>query len=433
MAESATPTVTVDKKHWYLATIAGMASYLDAGVIVSVGLSLAIWKGEYGLSAGTIGIISAALTLSIAAGSLVGGRIADIFGRRRVFNIDLLMYVLGVALIAASANQLMIIIGVIVAGLAAGADLPTSIAVVSGIAPPEARGRLVAFTQVMWGAGIAAVTALGFVVSTLGLLGSRILFLHLVVLGILTWVVRVFSSLVNDLEEEALANAPDADDLKGPALPLRALFGNRQFVITMALTSAFYVGWGLMANTWGQFKAFFLTTVSGATQSSATAWLFIATLSGLVTGMVFVRIADTRWRKPLFYVGAVGQIAAMVLGAVTGGEVFWVMIIVLLTFNLMYPFAGEAIYKVWTQEGFPANARASAQGFTSAIARFIFAGFAVITPTIIADSPSGLLWILAGCATFAAIVGSYLIGRDRTGSGDNGSGKSTAPQAITSA
>lgn len=430
MAEAATSTGLVGKKHWFLATIAGMASYLDAGVIVSVGLSLAIWKGEYGLTAGTIGIISAALTLSIAVGSLIGGRLADMFGRRRVFNIDLLIYVLGVVLIATSTNQTMIIAGVIVAGLAAGADLPTSIAVVAGMAPPDARGRLVAFTQVMWGAGIAAVTALGFVVSTMGMLGVRLLFLHLIVLGALTWAIRVFSPILHDLEEQALQTSTDADALQGPALPLRALFGNKKFVAAMALTAGFYVAWGLMANTWGQFKAFFLTTVSGATQSSATAWLFIATLSGLATGMVFVRIADTRWRRPLFYVGAVGQIAAMVLGAVTGGEVFWVMIVVLLTFNLMYPFAGEALYKVWTQESFPANARATAQGFTNAVARFIFAGFAVVTPTIIAGSPSGLLWILAGCATVAAIVGSYILGGDSTSTKATEPQNSSGPQAM---
>lgn len=409
MTESPTWTTQVGTRHWHLTTVAGMASYLDAGVIVSVGLSLAIWSRELGLSAGSLGIISAELTLSIAVGSLIGGRLADVFGRRRVFNLDLLIYVLGVTLIAASVNEAMLLTGVVIAGLAAGADLPTSIAVVAEIAPPHARGRLVAFTQVMWGAGIAAVTALGFAVSTMGLLGVRLLFLHLAVLGASTWAVRVFSPLLRELETQAVQRPPETNTPSGPALPLRALFGSTQFVAAMAMTTGFYVAWGLMANTWGQFKTFFLTTVSGATQSSATAWSFVAILSSLAMGMIFVRIVDTRWRNPLFYVGAAGQIAAMVLGAVTRGETFWAMILVLAVVNLTYPFAGEAIYKVWTQERFPANARATAQGFTTAFARFIFAGFAVVTPTIIASSPSGLLWILAGCATVSALIGSLAV------------------------
>ncbi|RJO73728.1 MFS transporter [Nocardia panacis] len=400
------------KKLWYLATVAGMASYLDAGVIVSVGLSLSLWRREFGLTAGTIGMISAALTFSIAVGSLFGGRLADMFGRRRMFTLDLLVYVVGVALIAAAVNPSMIVVGVVIAGLAAGADLPTSVAVVAELAPAEVRGRLVAFTQVMWGIGIAVVTALGFVVSKMGISGARLLFVHLAVLGAMTWAVRTFSTLMQQLEDQAHARADDAAQAGGPALPLRELFGRREFRTALILTACFYVAWGLMANTWGQFKAYFLTTVSGATQSSATAWLFIATVVGVLAGVVFAGIADGPWRRPLFFLGAVGQIIAMLLGALTGGETFWIMVLVLFGFNLGYPFAGEAIYKVWTQESFPVNARATAQGFTNAVARFVFAGFAAITPQIMDDSPSLLLWILVGCATGALLLGSLLIRRD---------------------
>src|SRR5690606_15514126 len=64
-------------RYWKLATLSGMASYLDSGIIVSVGVSLAIWGEHFDMSVWMLGSISAVLTACIAVGSLVGGRLAD--------------------------------------------------------------------------------------------------------------------------------------------------------------------------------------------------------------------------------------------------------------------------------------------------------------------------------------------------------------------
>jgi MFS transporter, SP family, inositol transporter len=396
----------IEARHWRLAVVAGMASYLDSGIIITIGLSLAIWKTELGLDAVTLGVISAVLTFGIALGALLGGRIADVFGRRRVFNLDILLYVVGVGLVLVAPAPASIIVGVAIAGLAAGADLPTSVAVVAELAPEGARGRLVAFTQVMWSIGIVVTTALGFAFSTMGLLGTRILLAHLAVLGLATWAVRVFSPSFRTLEESAAGGEAAA-----PALPLRSLLTNRSYRTAIALTGLFYVAWNLMANTLGQFKAFLLVTVSGTSQSVATGAGFAISILSIIGGILFVRIADTKLRRPLFYVGATVQILAMVIGAVTGGAVLGGMLALLVLYNLSYPFSGEALYKVWTQESFPVNARATVQGFTYSVSRFLCAGFAVVTPSVAESNPSALLWILVGCVTASALVGATLIGR----------------------
>lgn len=411
MPRSSTTASPIDRRLWRLAAVAGMASYLDAGILVTVGLSLTTWRNSFGIDPWTLGLISGALTFSIAVGALFGGRIADVFGRRRVFTIDILVYAIGVSLILFAQSPSLMIAGVVIGGLAAGADLPTSIAVVSEMAPDEARGRLVAFTQVMWSVGIVAVTALGFVVSGLGLAGIRILFAHLAVLALVTWAARAFSPTLRRLEEDALGAGTHYEP--APAMPLRTLFTSPRLLGTMALTGLFYIFWNLMANSLGQFKAFLLSTVAGASQTLVTGLALPTSLLSLVIGLVFVRIADTRLRRPLFYVGAVLQIVAMAVGALTGGSVLGAMIVLLVLFNLSYPFAGEALYKVWTQEGFPVNARATVQGFTYSVSRFLCAGFAVVTPAIATANPSALLWIMTGCAAASAVVGCFLIGRPK--------------------
>lgn len=402
-----TSTTTLDKRYWKLAIAGGMASYLDSAAIISVGISLAIWKTSFGLDPWAIGFISAALTLSIAVGALVGGRIADVFGRRLVFNIDLALYIVGVLIIIMARSETGLIAGVIVTGLAAGADLPTSIAVISERAPANGQGRLVAFTQVMWTIGILVATLLGFLVANLGLTGVTILFLHLIVVAVPTLLIRIFSKSFQELESET--KQKNSGEENETAIPLATILTSPIFMKGILLTAGFYIFYGLVANTFGQFKTYFLITVGGATQSTATGFSFAATLVGLACASIFARSADSKWRNHLFYFGAALLIISLSVAALSEGKILWLMLVVLILYNLSNPFAGEAIYKVWTQETFPVNARATVQGITYAIARFVFAAFALVTPAIIAWSPSGLFWMLVGLATVSAIIGNLII------------------------
>jgi inositol transporter-like SP family MFS transporter len=194
-------------------------------------------------------------------------------------------------------------------------------------------------------------------------------------------------------------------------MPLRELLTTKVFVVGMLVTALFYVFYGLVANTIGQFKTYFLVTVGEASQSTATGFSFVATLIGLACAILFTRLADSRWRNRLFVLGNVLLIAGLVLTAVTGGTNLPLMFLFLVMYNLSNPFCGEAVYKVWTQESFPVNVRATAQGVTYAIARFIFAGFALVTPAVIAWSPSGLFWMLAVLAAVSGILGLLLMRR----------------------
>jgi inositol transporter-like SP family MFS transporter len=406
MAPTAQP---LSRTHWKLAVAGGMASYLDSGLIVSLGIALPIWSTSFQLDAWAIGIISAGLTFAIAVGALFGGRIADLFGRTRVFNIDVLLYLVGAVLILVAPSQAVLVTGVLIAGVAAGADLPTSIAVISERAPAGGQGRMVAFTQVMWTVGIVMATLLGFLFSGLGDLGARLLFAHLAIAALVTWLVRVFSPAFARLEVQTLPSGSEER-----ALPLAGLLRDRRYLAAIGLTALFYIAYGVVANTIGQFKTYFLVEVGGATQTVATGFAFVATLIGLTCAVLFTRAADGPWRNRLFGIGAAGLVAGLLLIVFTGGTILPVVFMFLIVYNLSNPFCGEAVYKVWTQESFPSNVRATVQGITYAIARFVFAGVALVTPALIAWSPSGLFAILAGLAVTSALLGAVLIRMTRS-------------------
>ncbi|MGW1563757.1 MFS transporter [Streptomyces sp. NPDC002144] len=395
---------------WKVAALSGMASYLDAALIVSISVNLAIYRDSYHMGVWMAGAISAIVTICIAVGSLVGGRLADLFGRRRVYNLDILCYALGAILITLAPNDLVLLAGVLVAGLAAGADLPTSLAVVSDAAPAHARGRLVAFTQVMWMLGIVVVIFLGFVLSTTGMVGARLITGHLAVAAIVTWLLR---SRLKLGEQDAAPGADlrDAPLVAGEIAPkgvaLRNIW-NRAALLPMAATFVFYVTWGLGANTFGQFGTYVVVTVSGASQSLATGINLAFLPIGLLLTMAFVKVADTPWRDRLFHTAAVVQVAAFCIASATTGSLAGILVFFVL-YQLSSPLAGEANYKVWSQLTLPPDTRGTTQGLTYAVSRGVFAVAAFFTPALLDRSPAILLWSITICMAVAAFAGVFIV------------------------
>ncbi|WP_328975029.1 MFS transporter [Streptomyces canus] len=400
------PEPPIEKRLWKVATLSGMASYLDAALIVSIGVNLAIYRDAYDMGVWMAGAISAIVTICIAVGSLVGGRLADVFGRRRLYNLDILCYALGAIIITLAPDDITLLVGVLLAGLAAGADLPTSLAVVSDAAPDHARGRLIAFTQVMWMLGIIVVVFVGFALSDTGMLGARLITGHLAVAALVTWHLRSRLELATG-PDPAQDQVPMEQSAEQQGVALKNVW-TRAALVPMLATFAFYVTWGLGANTMGQFTTYLLVTVSGASQSVATGINLACLPIGLLLTLAFVRIADGPRRDRLFYVATVLQIAAFAIASLTVGAIVGFLVFYLL-YQLCYPFAGEANYKVWSQLTLPADTRGTTQGITYAVSRGVFAGVAFVTPALLDRSPSLLLWVITGCMALSAVAGLYIV------------------------
>ncbi|MFE6197669.1 MFS transporter [Streptomyces sp. NPDC057838] len=395
---------------WKAAALSGMASYLDAGLIVSISVNLAVYRDSYDMGVWMAGAISAVVTGCIAVGSLVGGRLADLFGRRRVYNWDIFCFAFGALVITVAPDDITLLIGVLVAGLAAGADLPTSLAVVSDAAPSWARGRLVAFTQVMWMLGITVAIFLGFVLSTTGMTGARLITGQLAVAALVTWALRSRLRLPGAHEPDG-AEPQDAPEGMAQDAPERVSLKNvwtRSALLPMTATFVFYVTWGLGANTFGQFGTYLLVTVSDASQSLATGINLAFIPIGVLLTLAFVRVADTPWRDRLFHVAAVVQILAFVIASLTAGALAGMLVFFVL-YQLSNPFAGEANYKVWSQLTLPAGTRGTTQGLTYALSRGVFAVAAFFTPALADHSPAVLLWTITACMTAAAFAGVFII------------------------
>ncbi|MFB6343748.1 MFS transporter [Saccharicrinis sp. FJH62] len=383
----------ISREQWKASALAGMASYLDAGSIVALGAGLSLFQSYMNLSNNAIGLLAAIgpNAVGCAVGAFIGGRLGDKLGRKRIYQIDLLVYAFGILLIAFALNPVMLFAGTFIIGVAVGADVPTSLAYVGEAAPDKARGKLLGFTQVAWSFGPVVVLWMAMFLAHLDILGIRIVFLHLFVVAIVTWYLR--RSLAESSRWKVAATTAKVN--------LRTLFSGSNLK-GLVYTAVIYLFWNLAAGTAGIFNPYIIKTLNAGSQamsvglSSAGFIIFI-----IVTLIVFMPHSDRNFktRRTIWAVGAIMQVVAY------GMLLFLpftipVIIANILMFSSGAALAGEAFYKVFSQELFPTIFRGTAQGLTFGISRTLLGVWSFFVPALanVGIEP------VAGLLTFFLII-----------------------------
>ena len=374
------------KKYMPLVGAAGIGSMLGSGIIIGLSATITVWQEGLGLSTGEVGILSGALTFAIAAGSLLAGNLTKLMGLIRAFNYMNILYAAGALICVLSGSFPMLLIGLILTGFASGADLPISLTVISHDAPDEKTSAgLVASTQVFWQIGVLGSYAMAFIVSAVeGAMGARIVFGILGGLAVIAFLRRTFSGKFKEFHREG-DRYRAAEGAKGASeVSFTSLFkgdSKSKYLSFFLCIIIFYVCWNLLANTFGQFQTYMLVKAD-ASQALATGCGIALNIAGLICGILFASAAGSKHRNKFFYVGIVIQAAAMI-GIALGGGALFMIVAMIACYNIGNQFAGESIYKVWTQESFPSEARASMQGFINGFSRLCCGLFALVTPYLV--------------------------------------------------
>lgn len=397
---------------WKTAILAGMASYLDAGALVTSGIAIGgYYAAPLQLGAGTIGSLLGLQTLAFAAGALLGGRLGDRFGRRKIFTLSLVLYAVGVLLLLVAAGPVLLYAGAVATGLAIGADLPVSLALADEEAPAGRKGTMVVFSGMLWLAGIVAVLALSSFMGVGGMLGGRILFAHLLVVAVVVLLLRL--TLRESAEWTAARRAADwhtraRSETVEPSR-IRDLFRAPTGYALLA-TGLYYAGWNLGANTLGQFGTFLWTALAKGEVAQFSQLTLVGLPVGFAAGLLFMRVVDKPSRQTWFAVGSGLIVLAWALPALLGPSKFTLVAVMLIS-GLGNSFAGEAVYKVWSQELFPTLLRATAQGVTMAFTRAVAGLAALGTPALALGHTRLLFGTLFGLALAAAVIGLIWVPR----------------------
>lgn len=403
--------VRIPKGVWKVATLAGMASYLDAGAIVTNGGALVLYKG-LGVTDQQISQLSAILTFMFAFGALFGGRLGDRFGRRKVFTVTMVGLCLGTAIMAAAPNVGLLYLGIPLLGFAIGADLPVSMAMISEEAPTGAKGKLVAFSHVLWMLAIATVMLLQVFVGDLGVTGGRIMWLHLTIVALVVLILR--STMPESAEwqrarERAMSHETSDQGNELEVVTLRQLF-SKPFVFPLIGLALFYGIVNLSANTGGQFSTLLYTEFAGLTVSQAGLVGLVGLGVGLVMSFGFMRIIDTKYRYVFFLVGGIIYTLAQALPLIFGVHA-WSLVGWSVLSAVGGMFAGEPMWKIWSQELFPTLLRSTSQGFTTFFTRILAALMALVTASLMAAGSAVLFAILTAAVAFTTLLGWFWLRR----------------------
>lgn len=399
-AEPAHGAERITAQQWKWSALAGMASYLDAGSIVALGAGMALFQKEFGLSDGMVGALAAIgpNAIGCALGAFLGGWLGDKLGRKRIYQYDLMVYALGILIVALSANVTMLFLGTFIVGVAVGADVPTSLALVGEFAPAKARGKLLGFTQVAWCLGPVIVLWLALALAPLEMLGIRIVLLHLLVVAIVTWAMR------QGLAESARWK----EAVKFGGKSLGELFSGRN-LRALVWTATIYLFWNLAAGTAGIFNPYIFKTLNVGTQAQSvglSSMWFVITM--LVTITVFMKFADRSHgiRRGLWGIGAVLQISAYALFLLMPFSVPVVVANIVL-FAVGCALAGEATYKVFSQELFPTMLRGTAQGVTFGVARTVLGFWSFFVPILASTGIKPVAGLLTLFLAISGVVGFF--------------------------
>ena len=406
-----------------------LTNYLDAGAIVAGASGLTLWQNYLGLSEVHLGWLNfiSANCLGAAIGAIIGGFLADKYGRKFIFTYNLLVYMTGVLLVMLATSFPMLFCGFLVTGISAGVGVPASWTYISESSEVNNRGRNICISQMSWGVGPMVILLLGMffapdgylfgwvkalahavggdalTTEALNVFSSRVVFFSLFVVAFIAW------NLQRGLQESAEFEANKAGGKRTGLLDnIKVLFTNRIAVKTVCFLATIYLTWNLVASVLGFFLPHIYETAGGITNEQAN-WIASTQWMACVVVTFFLSLVLDRISHRLVYiVGLLVAISAWVLIVTVGVNSRAVLWAFALLWGIQSGLSVQIFYALWGSELFPAKFRAGAQGLMFFVVRGLSAVWGVIFTLIYGQNGEG--FTIAAWCMIALLVISLIVG-----------------------
>jgi EmrB/QacA subfamily drug resistance transporter len=160
-----------DRRRWIALAIVMTAAFMDLVDVTIVNIAIPSIERDLGASFGAIQWITAGYALAFAAGLITGGRLGDIYGRKRLFLIGITGFTLASALCGFAANEEMLVASRLLQGSAAAMMVPQVLAIVHVTFPAHERGKVFGLFGAVVGLGAVSGPLLGALLTQWNLFG----------------------------------------------------------------------------------------------------------------------------------------------------------------------------------------------------------------------------------------------------------------------
>lgn len=369
------------------------------------------------------GLIGASVFAGMIVGTAISGPLTDRLGRKPVFIADMVLFIIaaGLCLFVSSPTELMILR--LLTGVAIGADMPASSAIIAEFSPRSRRGTLNAITQPYWLAGsfIGALVSL-LLYHVVGFSGWRWILASGLVPAVIVLVLRrsvpetprwlLSQGKVNEARavlQDTNGNSVIADQLATLKTNVSSRTSVRPLVHGEGLRRLVFVSlYWFFGNITGSTILIYTAVIVKdiVTPSTYTSLEFTAgfNLLYVLFGLVVSLFLIEKWgRRPM-------GIWPWFLAAILVGILAFVLhdraaVIVLFAIGTIMMFGAQTlVYFCWGVELFPTNVRGRALGISNAAGKVGSLVGVLLFPGIFAASPKDAMLILAVLMLIGSLI-----------------------------
>ncbi len=370
------------------AALGGLLFGYDTGVISGAEL---FFKNDFTLSTFALEVIVSGVLAGAAAGALAGGRLADLFGRRKLLIVTAIIFAVGAILCALAMSAVTLIVGRIIVGLGIGLSSGTVPVYISEVSPANARGWQVSLFQLAITVGILLAYVVDYAFA--GIEGWRWMFGLAVIpaaifaLGMLylpesprwlamrgnresarTVLMRIRGAADVEAEMEEVEGTIEKTKESGGTLDLFA----------PSLRPALVVGIGLAIfqqvtgiNTVIYYAPIILQTAGISSASGAIlATAGIGVVNVLMT-IVSMRLIDRIGRRPLLLAGIGGMAVSLGILSLSfhismhSAALAWIAVISMMAYVASFAISLGPIFWLLISEIYPLKIRSSTEGLAA--------------------------------------------------------------------
>ena len=349
-------------------------------------------KNDFTLSTFALEVIVSGVLAGAAVGALLGGRLADLFGRRKLLIVTAIIFGAGGIACAAATSPAVLVLGRIIVGLGIGLASGTVPVYISEVSPADARGWQVSLFQLAITVGILLAYLVdyafasiqgwrwmfGLAVVPAAIFGMGMLFLpesprwlarrgHQEKARAILSRIRGTSDVSAEMQEidRSLARADERgrlSDLFAPSVRPALVVGIGLAIfqqVTGINTVIYYAP--LIIQSAG------ISSESGAILATAG----IGVVNVLMT-IVAMWLIDRVGRRPLLLVGTAGMVATLGLLGLAfhmsgkSGALVWLAVISMMVYVASFAISLGPIFWLLISEIYPLKIRSSSEGLAAA-------------------------------------------------------------------
>ena len=376
--------VPLNNFHQLMSLRAGGGWILDGYVLSIIGVAIVQFSQSMQLNNFWLGMVAASAMLGTFCSGFLGGWLTDIVGRRRLFFVGPILFIVGSLGTFWAESAITLFILRFLVGVGVGLEYPVAGSLLTEFLPQKHRGKRLAGLTILWFAGAALAYIVGNLILSIGGDAAwRLVLASPAVLGVLLFVIRIGTpesprwliSKGRFTEAEQIIKKVYGPDFSLKNVPaenteakvtlkdlVRSGYGKRMLFVCVFWSAAVVPMFAVYSFAPVVLKALNLNGEWASLGSVAITLLFV------VGCIIATRLIDTMGRRRLIIHSFLwSSLALLGLGMFSHGS----EMLVLVMFGAYAVFIGGAqvLELVYPNELFPTEVRAFAVGMGSSMSR----------------------------------------------------------------